>query len=214
MTCRPCTLACLVVALVACQPSTPAAPAAAPATGPTAATPAPPPGPLSRPEDEVKASMDRFMQARTFHAVMNMQGARAMTNEMDFVAPDRYRMKMQAGTQVIIGDTMYLQVDGRATRVPLPKGTLSQWRDPLKLAEHKGGLVVQSLSDEDIDGVTARKYLVKNSAAPAAEFTMWIDAEGLPLQLQQHGQSQGSPYTMTLRYSRFDDPSIVITAPH
>ena len=213
MTCRPCTLACLVVALVACQPSTPAAPAAAPATDPTAATPAPPTGPMSRPEDEVKASMDRFMQARTFHAVMNMQGARAMTNEMDFVAPDRYRMKMQAGTQVIIGDTMYLQVDGRATRVPLPKGTLSQWRDPLKLAEHKDGLVVQSLSDEDIDGVTARKYLVRNSATPSAEFTMWIDAEGLPLQLQQHGQAQGSPYTMTLRYTRFDDPSIAITAP-
>ena len=213
MTCRPCTLACLVVVLVACQPSTPAAPAAAPAPDPTAATPAPPPGPTSRPEDEVKASMDRFMQARTFHAVMNMQGARAMTNEMDFVAPDRYRMKMQTGTQVIIGDTMYLQVDGRTTRVPLPKGTLSQWRDPLKLAEHKDGLVVQALSNENIDGVAARKYLVRNDSPQAGEFTMWISADGLPLQLQQQGQSQGSPYTMTLRYSRFDDPSITISAP-
>ena len=213
MTCRPSTLACLVVALVACQPSTPAAPAAAPATDPTAATPVPPTGPMSRPEDEVKASMDRFMQAKTFHAVMNMQGARAMTNEMDFVAPDRYRMKMQTGTQVIIGDTMYLQVDGRATRVPLPKGTLSQWRDPLKLEENKAGLSVEALGSDSVDGMPAKKFLVRNTLPEASEFTLWIGANGLPLQLLQQGQSQGKAYTMTLRYSRFDDPAITIDAP-
>ena len=33
-----------------------------------------------------------------------------MNSEIDFVAPDRYRMAMQGlGTQVIIGDTMYME---------------------------------------------------------------------------------------------------------
>ena len=40
-----------------------------------------------------------------------------------------------------------------------------------------------------------------------------LDAHGLPLQLLHQGQAQGKPYSMTLRYSRFDDPTITIDAP-
>jgi len=215
MTLRPLALGCLVLAVAACKPAPPAEPATAAATAPASpvADAAAALNPLASPEDEVKASMDKFLKAKAFHAVMTMEGARGMTNEMDFVAPDRYRMKMQVGTQVIIGDTMYMQADGRSMKVPLPKGTLSQWRDPLKIEENKAGLSVEALGSDTVDGQSARKYLVKHTQPEPNEFTFWIGADGLPLQLLHQGQSQGKPYSMTLRYSRFDDPSINIDAP-
>jgi hypothetical protein len=214
MTPRTLALGCLLLALAACKPAPPAEPAtAAAATAPAMADAKTAPNPLASPEDEVKASMDRFLKARSFHAVMVMEGARGMTNEMDFVAPDRYRMKMPVGTQVIVGDTMYMQVDGRSMKVPLPKGTLSQWRDPLKIEENKAGLSVEALGSDNVEGQTAKKYLVRNTQPEASEFTFWIGSDGLPLQLLHQGQAQGKPYSMTLRYSRFDDPTITIEPP-
>jgi hypothetical protein len=216
MTLRPLALGCLVLAVAACKPSPPAEPAAAAAAIAPASVVADAPATanlLASPEDEVKASMDKFLKAKSFHAVMTMEGARGMTNEMDFVAPDRYRMKMPVGTQVIIGDTMYMQADGRSMKVPLPKGTLSQWSDPLKIEENKAGLSVQALGSDSVEGQAAKKYLVRNTQPEASEFTFWIGSDGLPLQLLHQGQAQGKPYSMTLRYSRFDDPSITIGAP-
>ena len=218
---RSLPLACLVLVLASCKPSTPTidAPAGDAPAGDAPVAPlsparvAPMPNPFASADDEVKASMDKFMQARTLHAVMKMEGAQGMTNEMDFVAPDRYRMKMAAGTQVVIGDTMYMQSQGRSMKIPLPKGTLSQWRDPLKLEENKAGLSVEALGNDSVDGMPAKKFLVRNTLPEASEFTLWIGANGLPLQLLQQGQSQGKAYTMTLRYSRFDDPAITIDAP-
>lgn len=227
---RPFALSCLVIALAACKPSPPADTAA-----PTQARPA---GtlekaaaalnPLSGPKDEMRASMDKFLKAKSFHAVMDMQGARSMAIEMDFVAPDRYRMKMPAGTQVVIGDTMYMQVKGRSMKAPLPAGTLTQWRDPLRIEESKAGMSVESLGNDSVGGQPAKKYLVRHteptpnqpqssqpqsSQPQPSEFTFWIDSDGLPLQLVSQGEAQGKPYSMTLRYSRYDDPAIVIDAP-
>lgn len=221
MTCRPLAFACLVLILAACKQSVPTEPDAdanPTASSNMAAGKAAAPSLLSSPEDEVKASMDKFLKAKSFHAVMIMEGARGMTNEMDFVAPDRYRMKMPAGTQVIVGDTMYMQADGRSMKVPLPKGTLSQWRDPLKIEENKAGLSVQALGSDSVEGQAAKKYLVGNTQPGASrsepnEFTFWIGSDGLPLQLLHQGQAQGKPYSMTLRYSRFDDPTITIDPP-
>ncbi|MGH8062080.1 MAG: hypothetical protein ACREO7_08715 [Pseudoxanthomonas sp.] len=215
MSIRPLALACLVLVLAACKPSTPADTAAPAQTEPagTLEKAAAALNPLSSPEDEMKASMDKFLKAKSFHAVMDMQGAQSMAIEMDFVAPDRYRMKMPQGTQVIIGDTMHMQVDGRSMKMPLPKGTLTQWRDPLRIEENKAGMSVESLGSDSIDGQPAKKYLVKHTEPKPSEFTFWIGGDGLPLQLVSQGEAQGKPYSMTLRYSRFDDPSIVIDAP-
>jgi hypothetical protein len=215
MSIRPLALACLVIALAACKPSTPADTAAPAPAGPagTLEQAASALNPLSSPEDEMKASMDRFLKAKSFHAVMDMQGARSMAIEMDFVAPDRYRMKMPTGTQVVIGDTMYMQADGRSMKAPLPPGTLTQWRDPLRIEEHKAGMSVESLGNDSVDGQPAKKYLVRHTEPKPSEFTFWIGGDGLPLQLVSQGESQGKLYSMTLRYSRYDDPSIVIDAP-
>lgn len=215
-----CPLLIGVLMLAACRrEAEPPAPAASPAPA-SAGTPAPappPPPPVTVTREaalaEVKASMDKFLAARSFHAVMTVEGSAPMQNEMDFVAPDRYRMTMPVGTQIIIGDTMYMDMHGQRTRVPIPEGTISNWRDPLKIEQNRTGLDVEFLGEENLGEQRARKYRVRHSKPEPGEFLYWVDREGLPLQLRTSGEANAGPYTMTLQYSRFDDPGIVIDAP-
>lgn len=205
---------CLGIALAACSraPQPGAEPTQAPAVSP-------PPSPATAaaaadPVAQVSASMDKFLAARSFHAQMTMSGEQNLTQELDFVAPDRYRIRMPIGTQVIIGDTLYLDMQGEKAKMPLPAGTLNQWRDPLKLQQGKAGLQVEPRGRDRIDGVAADKFLVRSPTEEGpVEFTYWIGSDGLPLQLQHGGQARGKPYRMTLRYSRFDDPGIAIEPP-
>jgi len=207
--------------LAACQASeeepraaAPAAPASTAATvsQPSAASASALASPGSA-DAAVKASMQRFVAARSFHAVMTLEGAQSMTTTMEFQAPDRYRLSMPAGTQTIIGDVMYMQVQGRTTRVPLAEDVLGQWRDPLRMEQSAQAMTATAQGSETIDGVPARKYLVRHGPPDETEITYWIGADDLPLQLRHSGQSADKPYSMTLRYSRFDDPSITIDAP-
>jgi hypothetical protein len=204
---------CLALVLAACSPSPSADPATAAAPSKAVSEAASALNPLSDPVDDVKASMEKFLAAQSFHATMKMEGAQSMTNEMDFVAPDRYRMRMPVGTQVIIGDTLYMENQGRSMKVPLPQGALSQWRDPLKIQENKTDLDVEALGGDRVNDVAAKKYRVRHSQPEPGEFILWIGQDGLPLQVVHRGESQGKPYAMTLHYSRFNDPGIVIEAP-
>ncbi|HYM87324.1 MAG TPA: hypothetical protein VET30_11410 [Pseudoxanthomonas sp.] len=210
---RPLALACLVLVLAACKPSTPASLAAGTTPATALEKTAEALNPLSSAKDEVSTSFDRMLAARSYHATITTDGQGPMTTEMDFVAPDRFRMQMAAGTQVIIGDTLYMQAGGRSLKTPLPKGSMTQSRDPLKIEQNKASLEVESLGSEDVDGQSSKKYRVRHAGPPPSDFTYWIGDNGLPVQLQQQGQAQGKPYTMTLRYSRFNDPAITIDAP-
>lgn len=209
----------LLAVLAACKPQPAAAPAAgAPASGSsTAASVADALDPLPSAKDEIKAAMDRFLQVESFHATMTMTGdampAGGMTTEMDFVAPDRYRMQMPMGTQVIVGDTMYMSVQGRTMKVPMPPGTLSQWRDPAKLAQNQATLTVEPQGREAVGGAPARKYVVRNTQPEPSEVTMWIGDDDLPLQIRHSSIAEGKRMNATIRYSRYDDSSIKVEPP-
>ena len=220
----------LLAGLAACKPSPPSVPDA---SAPVAATPdaqatgASNPAnavadamaamsPVATPKEAIRKSMQRFMQARSYHASMQLDGGArgAMSNEVDFVAPDRFRMAMQGmGTQTIIGDTMYMSVDGRSMKVPLPAGTLTQWRDPAKLDENAATMTVEAQGRDSVDGTPARKYTVHNTKPQPSDVTMWIGNDDLPLQIRVSGSTQGRTTTTTIRYSRFDDPSLKIDPP-
>lgn len=210
----PCLLLAMAALSGACsRQSEPAASGPAPSVTPAANDAARPAVPAVDALAEVTTSMERFLAARSFHAVMTVEGSQPMQNEMDFVAPDRYRMIMPVGTQVIIGDTMYMEMHGQQTKVPIPEGTISQWRDPMRIRENRSGMSAEFLGEEDLAGQRARRYRVRHTQPEPGEFLYWLDREGRPLQLQHSGETASGPYTMTLVYSRFDDPTIAIETP-
>lgn len=168
------------------------------------------------PREEVIAAMRKLMDARSYRAQMRHSGGPrgAMTNTVDFVAPDRFRMEMAGiGTQYVIGDTMTMTMQGRTVQVPMPEGTITQWRDPGNFRGAEASMTAEALGSDAVDGIQARKYLVHHTAPKPADITLWIGADGLPLQMQISGDASGQAVTTTVRYSRINDPGIAIEAP-
>ena len=217
----------IVLGLAACKPSTPAVTGADPATPPSmdaaqastsehvkAAADAI--NPLNSPREAVIASMHKLMDARSYHVSMKMSGGPKgmMANEMDFVAPDRFRVQMEGvGTQTIIGDTMHMSMQGRSMKMPMPKDATKQWRDPETFKQAEAGMTAEGMGSDAVDGISAQKFSVRQTVPSASEYTMWIGSDGLPLQVRMNTDIDGGPATMTMRYSRINDPTLSIDAP-
>lgn len=212
-------LACAALALAACgsKDAAPAAPAAPDAPAAAADTAAPAPARTGRqsPRDAVDEVMARFLDARSYHVNMDTQAdGQAMTIEMDFVAPDRYRMQTPAGTQHVIGDTMYMTMGGRTQKLPMSPGQMSQFQDSFRAAEkHRATMTVEAQGSEPVDGKSTRKYVMRNTRPEPSESTLWIGDDGYPVQVVVNGQAGGKPMQTMIRYSRFNDPTIRIDPP-
>lgn len=219
---RPLLAAALLLALAGCERETAPAPqgTVAAATGDAAPAPAgaPPAIPtFASPKEELLASLDRFRAARSFHARMRMEGGPqgAVTTEMDFVQPDRYRMVMRGSgfemENVRIGNDMYLVRDGQVQKMAVPAGSMEQWQDVM--ARSQDTMTVEALGGETLDGRAARRFLVHQAEPAPSDVTLWVDEAGLPLQAEVHDTVDGRKVTTTIRYSRIDDPTIRVEAP-
>ena len=167
---------------------------------------------VAAPKDDVRAAATKFMAAKSFHATLDSAAPQAVHTEMDFQAPDRYRMQTPAGTQVVIGDTLYMSLNGRTMRIPMPAGTLTRWRQPSQWTTSVDGMTVTALGPDTLGGRPARKYRCDYTRPTPGSMTMWVGADGYPLQIVSTGTAGGRSITTTIRYSRFNDPSIVIAA--
>ncbi|MEI2431661.1 hypothetical protein RDV84_10450 [Lysobacter yananisis] len=168
---------------------------------------------VAGPKEEVVAAVDKFLAAKSYHASMSM-GPGAAT-ETDFVAPDRMRVRLGAvGDQVLIGDTMYVTVQGKTRKQPAPGGGVAGTRSREKVLGNLQTLKVAALGSETLAGTATRKYKVENSQPNKTSSTFWVAADtGYPVQAVNVAEVGGKTYTSTLKYSRYNDPSIRIEAP-
>lgn len=219
----------LLAVLAACQPAADGTPDAADGASPVttaadavsdaASAPAAALAPLPDAREAVNASMARFRELRSFHASMRIEGAPqgVLENEMDYVAPDRYRMHMRGPgmevTQTLVGDTMYMTHDGQTMEVPVPAGMMEKFRDPAWMAKQQEGATFESQGRDTLDGRTVHKILMRQTQPAPADVTLWLGDDGLPLQAIVRGEAEGRPTTTTIRYSRFDDPTLAVEPP-
>jgi len=145
--------------------------------------------------------------------VMKMQGPRAVEAQLDYVAPDRYRLITDDGPQTIVGGTFFLQRAGEVRQIPVPEGMLAQWRNPLPADLEPAQLQVRDLGEERAGGQRAHKYEVRHATAAPDGLLYWINAQGLPVQIERKGETNGQPFRITVTYSRFDDASLRIDIP-
>ena len=173
--------------------------------------------PLATPKDAMLASMKAFRDVRSYHASMRMEGGPegVMTNEMDFVAPDRYRITMKTrGMEVHnvrIGNDTWMTMNGRTSKVTMPPGTMDQWQDVMHKSQET--MDVQAQGRETIDGIATRKYLIQQADPKAGDVTVWINGDDLVQQARMQSDYQGTPITTTIRYTRYNDPTITIDPP-
>lgn len=207
----------LTLSLAACKETAPAAGPADGASGPTPGAPAPAAAPAASAKDAFRSNMDAFAQARSYHATMSMAGGPMgeMKSDMDYVAPDRYRMTMTMGGQpmevIMIGGDSYLKMGGNWTKNPGPPQETPKWDQELK--KSLDAAVVQDLGEEALNGVQTRKYQVKLTEPAPTDTTTWFGPDGLPVQVVTSVPANGQTMTSTITYSRYNDPAITIEAP-
>lgn len=169
---------------------------------------------LAGAKEEVRAASAKFMAARTWHATMQSSGPQGVRAEMDFQAPDRYRMRIAQGEQVLVGDTLWMTMGGRSMKIPLPAGTLTQWRQPSAWSRSVDRLGVTAEGSDSVGGVNARRYRLEQRDPMPSTMTLWVGPDGYPLQVVSTTPGgRGGPVTTTIRYSRFNDPAIRVNAP-
>jgi hypothetical protein len=173
--------------------------------------------PLATPKEAMLASMKAFREVRSYHASMRMDGGPEgpMTNEMDFVAPDRYRITMKARgmevRNVRIGNDTWMTMNGRTSKVTMPPGTMDQWQDIMHKSQET--MDVEAQGSETIDGVATRKYLIQQTDPQPSDVTVWINGDDLVHQARMQSDHQGATITTTIRYTRYNDPAIRIEPP-
>lgn len=171
---------------------------------------------LAAPKDELHDAFAKFLQAKSFRATTTDVKNGKPVSTVEFAAPDRYRVDSDGRRNLIIGDSMYLDMDGQLMKVPVPGvgRMIAQYRDPQFLAEIEGGLVVQALGEETVDGEPAKVYAYRVTRPARADAKTWVSQKnGLPIQTESTGSLLGHVSTTRVRYSGFDDPSIRIDAP-
>jgi len=208
-----CLLACLLLAACDRAPAPAPVPAAAPSgQASPALAPPPTPVPAADPAQAVLDASQRLTALHSFHAELDVLGAeQPVHSAMDFVAPDRVRLQTPAGTQTIIGDTMFLQAQGAIRQLPTPPGLLDQWRSPLPEGADASALQAEDLGRQTVDGVDTHHYRLRGATGERLEY--WVDDQGLPRQVVRNGSANGRSYQLRLRYSRFNDPALRIERP-
>ncbi|MCF7221526.1 LolA family protein [Marilutibacter chinensis] len=169
---------------------------------------------LADPRDELHAAYGKFLDADRFRATVSDASDGSQLTEMEFVAPDRYRIRLPGGpSQLVIGNTLYMEMDGRTMKLPMPAGDLTrQYRDRDALKEQD--LAVEALGGDSVDGEPAQVYRYTTTRHGKADVRTWIsEHSGLPLQIETTGGSGDRQRTVRIRYRDFDDPSIRIDAP-
>ena len=170
------------------------------------------------PKEALHDAFVKFLEARSFRANVIDATKGQQISTMDFVAPDRYRIRTgQGGTeQTIIGDDAYTIIEGRAMKLPIPVGRIiGQYRNPATLAQLEQGMIVTPAGSDSVDGELADAFTYTITEPVKADVKVWISQKsGLPIQIESQGRFMGVKSTTRVKYYDFDDASIKVTAPN
>lgn len=183
------------------------------------------------PRDDLFEAWQKFLALKSFRAtITGIEPARPATR-LEFQAPDRYRITIANGpTTTVVGDVATMTVGGRTMTLPVPVKTMTaQYRDEAFLKKLQEGLEVEDLGSDTLDGEKVHKLRYVQDVEPPmvpgaptaaagsagkATTVAWISAgSGLVLKLEVSSVYGGQPTKTEIRYSGFDDPTIVIAPP-
>ncbi len=156
------------------------------------------------------------LKLKSFKATMTDLKTNKPVAVMEFQAPDRYRMT-PAGQppMVMVGDTMYMSHGGQVMKQPMPKGSLSQFRNEDAIRDLEKGTVVRALGPAMVGTQPAMKYAFDNvTGTTQSRSVAWIGARsGHVLMVETTGKAGGREQSMRIAYTDFNSPAIRIVPP-
>ena len=185
--------------------------------------------PDENPLDVMAKAMRAQLDAKSFraHIDTNAGDGTSGTSVVEYVAPDRYRMVVEAKTgaqpvkleYVVAGGATYIKgPDGRWVRTPVDAGALIKgFRDPKMLDELKQTADVKFVGRDTLDGqpMLVYEYTQTNPLGVKMKATSksWLSAaDGLPRKTETEGELNGKKTRTVVTISDYNT-DIKIEAP-
>ena len=168
------------------------------------------------PAADIEVMADKFLAEKMFRAKMRGTGDKEVTTDLEFVAPDRFRVKTGPGLEtIVIGKDVYLSMNGSFTKLPGAMGnTVPDLRATFNKEGRKWFSDVRYVGEESVNGEASLVYEYKNKGEGSRgenDSKIWIAKDdGLPLKIESRYKT-GDLKTMTIEYEY--DPNIKIEIP-
>jgi outer membrane lipoprotein-sorting protein len=165
--------------------------------------------PSGDPKADIERMSDSFLKLDSFRAEMTGTGDTNMKAEMDFEAPDRFRMSSNIpGTPsseiIVIGKATYLKAGGKWQKMDLDMGSsLPNLRESFSKEGMKWFKTIQFEGEDTAEGKPAYRYSYTGKApGNPSEYssTIWVErSTGLPIKVNADYES-GSLKSMIIIY--------------
>jgi outer membrane lipoprotein-sorting protein len=161
--------------------------------------------PAGNPRGEIEKMAERFMAVNSYRAEMNGEGDMPMRTELEFIAPDRYRIKTgNTMEMVVIGKKTYMKLAGRWQEMDVPlDNSIADMRSSFNSEGMKWLKGVKFEREGSLNGKAAYIYTYQASAPDNSgenHSTLWLDrSNGLPLRIVATYKS-GNLRSMTIDY--------------
>jgi len=176
--------------------------------------PAPPEyEPTNDPKADIEKMSERFLGVTSFKAKMTGDGKTPVNSEMDFIAPDRYRVKTASAMEmIVIGRATFMKIgeEWRLMQLPLDP-SIKDMRAAFGKDEMKWVSDVKFGGEEPVNGKWAYVYTY-HAKGPnnqgENDSKLWVaKSSGLPLKIEATYKS-GNLKTMTIDYD-YDTPVVI-----
>lgn len=172
--------------------------------------------PSGDPTADINRMADTFLAQKSFRAKMSGSGTTPVNVELEFVAPDRFRIKNAQGPEmIVVGKDVYIETKDRWQKVPGDLG--ASIPDMRKNWDREGRRWISDakyVGEDTVNGKPANVYTYYNKGmegAGANDSKIWISkADGLPLKIEANYKS-GTLRSMTIEYDY--DANISIEPP-
>ena len=168
------------------------------------------------PAADIDVMADKFLAQKSFRAKMLGTGDKDVKTDLEFVAPDRFRIKTGPGMEtIVIGKDVYVSLEGSFMKLPggMPD-SIPNLREAFDKEGRKWFSDVRFVGEETVDGRPAYAYDYVNKGPQSTgenNSKIWVAKDnGLPLRLESRFKS-GNLKTMTIEYDY--DPNIKIEVP-
>jgi hypothetical protein len=170
--------------------------------------------PSGDPKADIEKIADKFLSEDSFRAEMVGEGDMPMRTELEFVSPDRYRIKNANSTEmIVIGKTAYMNAGGQWRKMPM---ALDSTVTDMRAAFNKEGMKwfsdVRYEGEEMVDGKSAHVYAFHNKGPGAGvgenDSKIWVaKSDGRPLKIEAI-YKQGTLKSMTIEYD-YETPVVI-----
>lgn len=168
---------------------------------------------LADAKTELATAFDKLLDAPSFRASMTDASSGEKFVDMEFRAPDRYRIVNAQGgpTIVVVGDQAQMDIGGRMMTVPVPINSIvSAYRNEDAMRKQRETMVVEALPDATLDGQAAKVYRYTTQHPKPATATAWVGAGDTLLQLEVDGGGAGRGKVVRVRYRDIGSSAIRI----